>query len=279
MLKNRLIFTLIYNNGSYMLSRNFRIQTVGDLDWLKENYNFNAIAFSIDELVVLNVERKQKNIENFSNHLIQLSKNCFLPISAGGGIRSLDDAYKLLNSGVDKLIVNTPIIEQPDLVSELAKTFGNQCIIASIDCKKEQNKYTVYIQNGSKNTGLSLEEVVKEAETLGIGELYLTSIERDGTGQGLDMELIRRAGQLTKLPIIASGGVGKYEHFVECIKEDYAVATANIYNFIVDGLIKARQFIQKQGIELATWDYQLYSLQDYFIKNNQFINNSKTNGE
>jgi len=276
MLKNRLIFTLIYNNGSYMLSRNFRIQTVGDLDWLKENYNFNAIAFSIDELVVLNVERKHKNIDKFSDHLIQLSKNCFLPISAGGGIRSLEDGYKLLNSGVDKLVVNTPIIEQPELVTELARTFGNQCIIASIDCKKEQNNYSVYIQDGSKNTNLTLEEVIKKAEFLGVGEIYLTSMERDGTGQGLDMELIRKASHLTKLPIIASGGVGKYEHFVECIKDGYAVATANIYNFIVDGLIKARQFIQKQGIELATWDYHLTGLQNYFKNNNQVIKNNKT---
>jgi cyclase len=249
-----------------MLSRNFRIQTVGDLDWLKEYYNFNAIAFSIDELVVLNVERKHKNIENFSSNLIQLSKNCFLPISAGGGIRSFEDAYKLLNSGVDKLVVNTPITEQPELVSELARTFGNQCIIASIDCKKEQNNYYVYNQDGLKNTGLTIEEVLKKAEDLGVGEIYLTSIERDGTGQGLDMDLIRRAGRMTKLPIIVSGGIGKYEHFVECIQEGYAVTTANIYNFIVDGLIKARQYIQKQGIELATWDYNLQSLQDYFKK-------------
>jgi cyclase len=267
MLKNRLIYTLIYNNGSYMLSRNFRIQTVGDLDWLKEYYNFNAIAFSIDELVVLNVERKQKNIGKFSENLIQLSKNCFIPISAGGGIRSLDDAYKLLNSGVDKLVVNTPIIEKPDLVAELARTFGSQCIIASIDCKKEQNGYDVYIQDGSKNSGLKMEDVLQKAERLGVGEIYLTSMERDGTGQGLDMELIERAGHLTTLPIIASGGVGKYEHFIECMKKGYAVATANIYNFIVDGLIKARQTIQKQGIELAAWDYNLESLHDYFKKN------------
>ena len=267
MLKNRLIYTIIYNNGSYMLSRNFRIQTVGDLEWLKEYYNFNAIAFSIDELVVLNVERKQKNIDKFSQHLIQLSKNCFLPISAGGGIRSLDDAYKLLNSGVDKLVVNTPIIEKPDLVSELARTFGSQCIIASIDCKKEQNAYDVYIEDGSKNSGLKMEEVLQRAEHLGVGEIYLTSIERDGTGQGLDMELVKKAGGLTTLPIIASGGVGKYEHFIECMKNGYAVATANIYNFIVDGLIKARQTIEKQGIALATWDYNLQSLQDYFQKN------------
>jgi len=249
-----------------MLSRNFRIQTVGDLEWLKEYYNFNAIAFSIDELIVLNVERKQKNIEKFSKHLIQLSKNCFLPISAGGGIRSLDDAYKLLNSGVDKLVVNTHLIDNPDLVSSLAGTFGNQCIIASIDCKKEEKEYIVYTNNGLKNTGLTLEKAIQRATSSGIGEIYLTSIERDGTGQGLDMDLIKRAGALTKLPIIASGGVGKYEHFVECIKEGYAASTANIYNFIVDGLIKARQFIQKQGIELAIWDYNLKSLQYYFKK-------------
>jgi cyclase len=266
MLKNRLIFTLLYNNGTHMLSRNFRLQTVGNLEWVKEYYNFNAIAFSIDELVVLNVERGQKNIEKFSEYLIRLSKDYFLPISAGGGIRSLEDAYKLLNSGVDKLIVNTPIIEQPELVSSLAKTFGSQCVVASIDCKKGQDNYYVYIHDGSQNTGLTVEEVLGKAEKLGAGEIYLTSIDRDGTGQGYDIELIRRTSNLTKLPIIASGGVGKYEHFIYCMKNGYATATAtaNIYNFIVDGLIKARQNIQKQGIELATWDYNLQKFHEYF---------------
>lgn len=266
MLKNRLIFTLLYNDRKYMLSRNFRIQAVGNLDWLKEYYNFNSIAFSIDELILLNVERGQKNIEKFSEHLIQLSRNCFIPISAGGGIRSLEDAYKLLTSGADKLVVNTLVIEQPELVSLLSKTFGRQCIIASIDCKKDQNDYYVYNHNGSKNTGLTIEKVLKKVEKLGAGEVYLTSIDKDGTGYGYDIELIKRASNLTNLPLIASGGVGKYEHFVEGMKSGNvtATATANIYNFLVDGLIKARQHIQSQGIELATWDFNLQNFHNYF---------------
>jgi len=266
MVKNRLIFTLLYDEGTYMLSRNFRLQKVGNLEWLKRNYNFNAIAFSIDELIVINVSRQNRNYYAFSEHLKELSRNVFLPIAAGGGIRSLNDAYTLFNSGADKVVFNTTLIEQPDLVSSVAKIFGNQAVIASIDCKKEGNDYNIYIRNGSYNTGLKVQEFVSRIENLGVGEIYLNSIDRDGTGQGYDIELLSLASRATQLPIIACGGAGKYEHFVEAMEKGgvTATATANLYNFIVDGLIKARQFIQQQGIKLASWEYNLDKLSNSF---------------
>ena len=257
MAKSRLIFTLLMQNGVYMLSRNFSLQSVGDLNWVREYYNFDAIAFSIDELIVLNVERNNRDLGIFSKNLMELNKRYFMPMAAGGGIRTLDDAYLLLDSGVDKLVVNTPLSTQPELVSRLVKVFGSQCIIASIDYKKVDGRTEVFISNGSRAAGLTVEEAVKKAEELNCGEIYLTSMDCDGTGYGYDLKVVEKIAMLSKLPIIASGGVGKYGHLADGIIYGHAnaVATANLFNFIADGLIEARQTMQDRGIEMASWDY------------------------
>jgi cyclase len=259
MVKKRLIFTLLMQNGTFMLSRNFSLQSVGDLSWIREYYNFDAIAFSIDELIVLNVEREKRDIEQFSKNIVQLNKRYFMPVAAGGGIRSLDDAYLLLDSGVDKLVVNTTLLTQPELVTLLARTFGSQCIVASIDYKKLNGHTQVFISNGSQSTGLTVEDAVKKAEELGCGEIYLTSMDKDGTGQGFDLEMIHRIVELTELPVIASGGVGKYEHLANGVicGGANAVSTANLFNFIEDGLNEARLTMQNRGIDMAFWDIRL----------------------
>ena len=219
MLKSRLIFTLLMKNGSYQLSRNFNLQDVGDLNWIKKYYNFNAIAFSIDELIVVNVERGEKNVDLFRENLLKLNENCFMPIAAGGGIRSIDHAYKILNSGADKIIVNTPLVTQPKLVKSLVKTFGSQCVIASIDFKKyDDGKTDIFIENGSEITDQSLEEAVKNAHNLGCGEIYLTSMEQDGTGYGYDLNILQHVVTISKIPVIASGGVAKLEDLIALIK-------------------------------------------------------------
>jgi len=244
-------------NGSYQLSRNFNLQDVGDLSWLKKRYNFDAIAFSIDELIVVNVERGEKNVDVFCENLLRLNENCFMPIAAGGGIRSMDDAYKILDSGAEKLIVNTPLVTQPDLVKSLVKTFGSQCIIASIDFKKyEDGKIDVFIENGSKPTGQTIEESVKNAHDLKCGEIYLTSMEQDGTGYGYDLDVLEKIVSSSKIPIIASGGAGKYEHFADGIQKAGApaVSTANLFNFIADGLIEVRKTMIDRGLDMASWD-------------------------
>lgn len=257
MAKNRLIFTLLMQEGVYMLSRNFSLQSVGDLNWIKEYYNFNAISYSIDELIVLNVERGEKNIDAFSRNLEELNRNCFMPIAAGGGIRKIEHAYRLLDAGVDKLVVNTPLIKHQEFVRSLVRTFGSQCIVASIDYKEIDKGMEVFIANGSTPTGLMVDETVKIAEELGCGEIYLTSMDRDGTGEGLDLELIQRISDNTKVPVIASGGVGKYGHFTEGVARGKAkaVSTANLFNFIEDGLTEARLTMGKEGLEMATWDF------------------------
>ena len=170
MLKKRLIFTLLYCNGSYMLSRNFRLQAVGDLEWLRENYDFDAIAQSIDELVVLDVTRGQRDTAVFAEHLRQLSSSYFLPIAAGGGVRTLEDGYRLLSANADKLVVNSALVDDPALVSALARTFGNQSVVASIDCRKTEAGYRAFSHNGETDSGLDLANAVARAAVLGAGE-------------------------------------------------------------------------------------------------------------
>lgn len=266
MVYKRLVFTLLYEDGNYKLSRNFRLQKVGGLDWIRANYNFAAISFSIDELIVLNVAREDTDFDSFASDVRRLSKECFVPLAAGGGVKSLDDAYKLFGANVDRLVVNTALVKAPSLVSLLVRSFGSQAIIGSVDCRKRDGEYYAYVNRGVESSESTVGEAVRVAEDLGVGEIYLTSMDRDGTGVGYDEELIESVGTTTRLPFIVSGGVGKYQHFVEGLKYEHvrAVSTANIYNFVVDGLTKSRAYIESSGIKLARWDHDLGHLHGYF---------------
>lgn len=257
MLKKRLIFTLLLQDGIFQLSRNFSLQAVGNLDWLYKYYHLGSITRSIDELVLLNVERNGKDTGNFAKYVHELSRNCFIPIAAGGGINSIDDAYLILRSGADKLILNSPVVSNPSLIRDLVRVFGSQCIVASIDYKNINNKTDVFISNGVKPTGMTLVEAIKGVENLHVGELYITCIDRDGTGQGYDLENLTLAAQMCRLPIIASGGVGDFRHLLEGIKLENVtgVSTANIFNFMGQGLTEARTYIEQSGIALAKWEF------------------------
>lgn len=256
MAKNRLIFTLLLDHGTYQLSRNFSLQAAGDLNWLKDFYDFNSIALSIDELVVLNVDRGERDMQRFAQNVAELSQGCFMPMAAGGGIRSLKDAYLLLHSGADKLVVNTPVHRQPELVRELVEHFGSQCIVAAVDYLSEGGKTETFIENGQTPTGKDAVAAAKLAESLGAGEIYLNSIRRDGTGQGLELDITRRVAEAVSIPVIAAGGVGTFQHLVEGLRQGGATAsaTANLFNFMAKGLTEARQHMLTQGVSLARWD-------------------------
>ncbi|MDF2474513.1 MAG: hypothetical protein K0R21_2295 [Anaerocolumna sp.] len=256
MLKKRLIFTLLIQNGSYMLSRNFKLQSVGDVNWLRKSYQFESLAFAIDELVVLNVTRGEKNMGHFAEELMDLVKSCFMPVAAGGGISSIEDAYLLFNAGADKVVINTALYHDPKVVKAIIQTFGAQAVVAAIDYKLVDGINHVFTCNGSMDTGLTVTEAVAVAERIGVGEIYLTSIERDGTGQGYDLKMVKEVAEKTRLPVIASGGVGKPEHLLQGIALGgvQAVATANLFNFIGNGLAEARAYMLEQGTNMAIWD-------------------------
>jgi cyclase len=258
MLRKRIIFALILNNGFYNQSRNFRLQKVGQLNWLEKNYQFQRIATSLDELIVLNASREgDKSMFEFASEISKLVNDVFIPIAAGGGIRSLEHAELLFKSGADKIVLNSILYLDPGLVKELVKKYGAQSIVASIDYKSCDGINEVYIENGMNRLSLSLLEYVSYVESLNIGEIYLNSIDKDGTGFGYDFDTIKFVASQVNVPLIIAGGAGNENHLIEGLKISgvSAVATANLFNFVGDGLLLARRRIIMSGANVAEWEY------------------------
>lgn len=262
MLKKRLIFTLLYDRGFFMLSRNFRLQKVGDLAWLQKNYNFSHIAFSIDELIVLDVSRGERDIGLFCEHLKSITEGCFAPIAAGGGIRTIEHARTLLRSGADKVVINTPLFDSQALIGELAAEFGQQCVVASMDVKRStQGDYQAWTDNGSRCVEGSLAKWFDNVAHCAVGELYLNSMDRDGTGQGYDLNMLEHLPESMPMPLILAGGAGNFHHLAEGLSENRvdAVATAHLFNFVGDGLEVSRARLHEKGFDLAHWEHAAYS--------------------
>ena len=260
MLKKRLIFTLLYSRGHFMLSRNFRLQKVGDFNWLQKNYNFAHIAYSIDELVVLNVDRDGSYQKEFCDVLKSLARGCFAPIAAGGGVRTIEDARALLRSGADKIVLNSPIYESPELVRGIAAEFGQQCIVGSVDVKRSESKgYAVFSGCGAVELDGNLSTWIDRISTEPVGEIYLNSIDRDGTGQGYDFGILDSLSREISVPVIFAGGVGNAAHLAAGLADSRvdAVATANLFNFVGDGLKQARRALIEGGVNLPLWDVRL----------------------
>ena len=256
MLRKRIIFSLIYADNYFNQSRNFRLQRVGDLNWLENNYGFSKIAHSLDELIIIDATKGQKNIKNFGKTIEGVVENVFIPICAGGGIKSVYDAEFLFHSGADKIIINTGVYEDPSLIKDLVRIYGSQSIVASIDYKITGNKQIIFINNGTKEIDRDLDAYVSYVQDLGVGEIYLNSIDKDGTGFGYDLETIIKISSNIKIPLIIAGGAGNQLHLLEGIKlsQVNAVATANLFNFIGDALINARKYLLNNNINLANWE-------------------------
>jgi imidazole glycerol-phosphate synthase subunit HisF len=276
MLKKRIIFTLLYDNGTFVLSRNFRLQKVGNLRWLKENYDFSRVAFSIDELIILDVSRGVRDEKKFCEHVRSLSEESFIPVAAGGGIRNVEQAQKLLYSGAEKIVVNSLLAKDKDTITKIASKFGQQCLVASVDAKKTEGEFRCFVESGSNMLNASLSEYLEDIMTLPIGELYLNSMDRDGTGQGYDYDLLNSLPIPMNIPIILAGGAGKDTHLFEGLNDFRvdAVGTAHLFNFLGDGLINARNALYKTGMSLAKWDIQTaINLKDCLLN----LDNNKAN--
>jgi len=256
MLKKRVIFTLLYDSGHFMLSRNFRLQKVGNLQWLRKNYNFSRIAFSIDELIVLDVTRGERDANRFCEHLKALTEDCFIPIAAGGGVRTIEHARTLLRSGADKVVLNTPLFGNQALINELAAEFGQQCVVAAVDVKKSTTgEYQVWADNGVTCVTGPLSDQLEKISRCAVGELYLNSMDRDGTGQGYDLKMLDHLPASIPIPLILAGGAGNFHHLAEGLSDNRvdAVATAHLFNFVGDGLEVSRVRLLEKGFNLARW--------------------------
>ena len=216
----------------------------------------SEFLFYIDELIILDVSRGERDIHCFCNHVKIIAEECFIPIAVGGGITNCEQAKIIMNSGADKLVINSALFKAPAFVSDLIRLYGSQCIIASVDVKKEKDGFHIYIENGSTKVPFEFSEGIKRITDLGVGEIYLNSMDKDGTGHGYLHELLSEIEQDVKVPIIMAGGAGNWHHLLaglQHVRVD-AVATANLFNFIGQGFPNVRRQLLDSGQELARWE-------------------------
>jgi len=249
----RIIFTLLHRDGDYLLSRNFRLQRVGELDWVLKNYAIREVSLGIDELMVLDLSTNDVHRERFRDEVRILSEECFVPLTVGGRIRSVDEVERLLLVGADKVLLNAPFFADPDLCRAVAARFGSQALVAGIDVCRE----VASAPPGRAGLMVPPERIrtqVEHALACGAGEILLQSVDRDGTGNGLDLDHVASLEGL-RVPLIVMGGVGHSGQVLEGLLHPLvdAVATANLFNFVGDALVRARTFAREHGVDLAAW--------------------------
>lgn len=251
MLKSRLIPCLDVKNGRVVKGVNFEnLIDAGD-PVAQAKFYYDAGA---DELCFLDIAASEENRGVMLETVKKVAEVCFIPFTVGGGIKELQDFFDLLKSGADKISVNSAAIKNPQLISEAANKFGAQCVVMAIDAKKNSaGKYEIFTHGGKKPTGIDAVEWAKKVEELGAGEILLTSMDRDGTKSGYDLELIQKITAATSIPVIASGGVGKLEHLADGIKAGAsAVLAASIFHFKTFSIKQAKEFLAGQNIAVRS---------------------------
>jgi imidazole glycerol-phosphate synthase subunit HisF len=245
-LRKRLITALTFNDGVLFRTKLF-----------EPDYRYTTSfvdTWSIDEIVVLDVTREQpRNREAFSDAVQQFARNCFVPLAAGGGVRTINDVKELLAVGADKVIVNTGALERPELITEIAQTYGTQCVVVSIDVRREpEGGYRVYSDFASTPTYKAPDRWAREAEALGAGEILVTAVERDGALQGYDLDLCQMIAEAVQIPVLILGGAGNWKHFAEgfSVGKASAVCTQNIYHFTESSIRSAKNFLTKKGVHV-----------------------------
>ena len=203
----------------------------------------------VDEIIVVDIcatnEERKPDIESVE----EFSADCFVPLTIGGGVTTIEDFRALLRAGADKVAVNTAFFENPDIVSAAAEQFGSQCVVVSLDAKKQDGGHFCYSHCGTKPTGMEVTQAAKKAEDSGAGEILLTSIERDGAMEGYDLELIQKVTSTVNIPVIASGGAGKLEDFSMAVKQGAsAVAAASLFHFTQTTPMEVKQALAEQQI-------------------------------
>lgn len=258
MVKKRVIFKLIFKDDAFYLSRNFSLQKAGDTFWLFEKMKFQKISNFVDELIILNASENNKSNplpKNFKNSVKSLMKKTFIPLTIGGGLTNLTQIDECFKLGADKVILNSAVKNNPNLVNQCSKKYGAQAISIGVDFRSFNNdiksKYFSFVNNG-KEKFLSLKEHIKLIKKMSFGELMLTSIDMDGTGFGFDVKVLDIIDKDINFPVLLSGGAGKPEHFEDLIKNKKisALITGNLYNFLGNGLEVLRQKIISRGINL-----------------------------
>jgi len=247
MLKNRIIPCLDIKDGRVVKGINFEnLIDAGDPVKQAEFYYQQGA----DELCFLDITATKENRTTIFDMVEKVAKNCFIPFTVGGGVQNIDDFATLMKCGADKVSINSSAIKNPQLISTASNKFGSQAVIVAIDAKINQDgKYKVYVKGGSEETNLDAIEWAITAEKLGAGEILLTSMDRDGTKSGYDLDLIKKISQKINIPLIASGGVGNLQHLADGIKSGAtAVLAASIFHFREYSIKEAKTYLESQNL-------------------------------
>ena len=250
MLKNRIIPCLDVRNGRVVKGINFiELKDAGDPVEQAKVYSDSGA----DEICFLDITASNENRETIYEVIKKTSKNCFVPLTVGGGVRSIEDINKLLNCGADKVSINTAAAQNHNLIKEAAKRFGSQCIVVAIDAKKtDENKWSVFTHGGRERADIDAIEYAKISESNGAGEILLTSMDKDGTQSGYDIELTSKITKTINIPVIASGGVGTLDHLKDGIVKGgaSAVLAASIFHFGTFSIKEAKEYLKSKNVSV-----------------------------
>ena len=254
MVKKRLIISLLWRDGVLIQSINFKhTNAVGSVLTAMEFFN----AWEADEIMLLNVTRDDVNFEKFLHTLVELSKLCFVPLSVGGWINSMERVDKVIEKGADKVVLNSFAFRNPGFITDVAEKYGSQCVIVSVDAKKSKDgHHEVFIDRGRECTGVDVVDWCAESEKRGAGEFFFNSIDYDGSKQGYDKELIMKVANLSNIPVIIFGGVNNWDHLLEGIKMKGvdAIAAGNIFHYYEQSVRKAKRYLIEAGIDVRIPD-------------------------
>lgn len=250
MLKVRVIPTILWKDVGL-------VKGVGFDSWRRVGALLPAIKVynmrQVDELIVLDITATSDERVPDYELINEFSAECFVPLTVGGGVRRVDDIKLLLRAGADKVSINSAAYDDPALIRDAANKFGSQCIVASIDARRTaEGQYECFSHCGTRPTGKEAKAWASELEKLGAGEILVTSIERDGTFQGYDLDLLKMIANSVAIPVIASGGAGNFQHMYEAVSQANcsAVAAASIFHFTQQTPIEAKRFLSSHGISV-----------------------------
>ena len=246
MLKNRIIPCLDVKNGRVVKGINFvDLKDAGDPVEQAKIYSDGGA----DEICFLDITASNENRDTIYDVVERTSKNCFVPLTVGGGVRSIEDINKLLNCGADKVSINTAAVQNSKVVEESSKKFGSQCIVVAIDAKKNGENWEIFTHGGRNSTGIDAIQFANKMEEFGAGELLVTSMDKDGTQSGYDIDLMKKISSNVNIPVIASGGVGTLDHLAEGISAGAsAVLAASIFHYGTFSIQEAKQYLASKDI-------------------------------
>ena len=247
--KVRIIPCLDVKNGRVVKGINFvDLKDAGDPVEQAKHYSNNGA----DEICFLDISASLENRDTMVNVVKKTANEVFIPLTVGGGISSLESIKALLKAGADKVSINSAAINNPNIIKKSSEYFGNQCIVLAVDVKKEKNDWFVYSHGGTINTGLYALDWIQKIQELGAGEILLTSMDKDGTKSGFDLELLEKVSKFVTIPVIASGGVGKLEHFYDGVVKGKANAllAASVFHFNEISIKEVKDYLFNKNIRV-----------------------------